>query len=331
MNNIPEGSATTLLPSIGIVIPCFNEEQTIEQVVRGFRTALPDAGIYVIDNNSTDATAEKARGVGAMVIMESRQGKGNALRNIVRRISADIYVLVDGDMTYPSDAVKELLAPVLRGDADMVVGDRLSNLSYERHNQRRFHGIGNQLVKGLVNSLFHARLHDIMSGYRVMTRDFLEHLPLLSEGFEVETELTLHALDKRFRIVEVPIEYRDRPVGSVSKLRTFSDGMRVLNTIAFILKNYKPLFFFSILSGTTFAAGVMIGIPPVLEFLEYQYVFKVPSAVLAASLMILSMLFFCCGLILDTVVRHQRENYELLLNRCMVGRSRQDGRNISQM
>lgn len=300
---------------LAVVIPCFNEEQTIGQVVEAFQSELPEAQVYVIDNNSQDTTASRARNAGAVVLREPRQGKGNVIRGIVRRIDADIYILVDGDMTYPANAVRELLNPVLRGEADMVVGDRLSNLSYDTYNQRRFHSFGNRLVRGLVNFLFGANLRDIMTGYRVMTREFLEHLPVLSKGFEVETEMTLHALDKRYRIVEIPIEYRDRPAGSSSKLRTFSDGIRVLSTIVFILKNYKPLFFFNLLSAAAFCAGITIGMFPVLEFVEYRFVRKVPSAILAASLIVLSMLFLCCGLILDTVVRQQRENYELLLNK----------------
>ncbi|WP_447980684.1 glycosyltransferase family 2 protein [Candidatus Nitrospira bockiana] len=302
-------------PNIAVVIPCYNEEKTVGAVVAGFKAALPDAHIYVIDNNSTDWTVQEALGAGAHVIQERRQGKGNVVRSIIRRIEADGYVMVDGDLTYPAEAAPAMLKPVLSGDADMVVGDRMSNSSYDSTNTRRLHGFGNRLVCFLVNHLFGTGLHDIMSGYRVMSHSFLTSLPVLSEGFEIETEMTLHALDKRFRILEVPIDYRNRPEGSVSKLRTFTDGLLVLRTIASLFKNYKPLEFFCGLSLIAFLAGLAIGIPPVMEFLELGLVYKVPSAVLAASLMVLSMLFMCCGLILDTVVRHQRENYELMLNR----------------
>lgn len=300
-------------PSIAVVIPCYNEEQTVRRVVEGFRTSLPEAKIYVIDNSSTDRTAQEALAAGAHVILESRQGKGNVIRSIIRRIDADAYVMVDGDLTYPSEAARSLLEPVLSGKADMVVGDRMSNASYKSSNSRRLHSFGNALVCALVNRLFHTCLHDIMSGYRVMARSFLQSLPVLSEGFEIETEMTLHALDKRFKIVEVPIHYKDRPEGSFSKLRTYTDGWLVLKTIASLFKNYKPFEFFGGLSLIVFIAGLAVGTPPILEFLEMHLVYKIPSAILAASLVILSMLFFCCGLILDTIVRHQHENYELML------------------
>jgi glycosyltransferase involved in cell wall biosynthesis len=299
--------------NVAVVIPCYNEEQTVGRVIEGFKSALPGATIYVIDNNSTDHTVEKASAAGAHVILEPRQGKGNAIRSIVRCIEADVYVLVDGDLTYPPEAVCSLLEPVFCGKADMTVGDRLSNNSYHSGSVRKFHGFGNWLVCSMVNRLFHTRLHDIMSGYRAMSRVFLKTLPVLSEGFEVETEMTLHALDKRLKIVEVPIDYRDRPQGSHSKLRTYSDGFLVLTTIASLFKNYKPFVFFTGLSLVSFAAGIVFGLRPIFEYIESQYVYAVPSAVLSAALMILSMLFFCCGLILDTVVRHQRENYEIML------------------
>ena len=298
---------------IAVVIPCYNEELTVAGVVKGFRDAMPEAAIYVIDNNSTDGTIQAALAAGAHVMLESRQGKGNVIRGIVRRIDADVYVMVDGDLTYPTEIVRTLVEPVLTGRADMVMGDRMSSHAYDSGAVRRFHGFGNRLVCGLVNKLFGTKLHDIMTGYRVMSKAFLATLPVLSDGFEIETEMTLHALEKRFKIVEVPIEYRDRPKGSYSKLRTYSDGFLVLKCIASLFKNYKPMVFFSALAAMGFLASLAVGIPPILEYVNTQYVSKVPSAVLSAALMILSMLFFCCGLILDTIVRHQRENYELML------------------
>lgn len=315
MSEAPDSFGISALShdKIAVVIPCYNEEQTIGGVVTGFRTALPKAEIYVIDNNSTDGTINAALAAGAHVMLEPRQGKGNVVRGIVRRIDADVYVMADGDLTYPPEAVHALLEPVQCGRADMVVGDRMSNQSYDSGAVRRFHGFGNRLVCSLVNRLFRANTHDIMSGYRVMTRAFLATLPVISDGFEIETEMTLHALDKRFTVVEVPIEYRDRPKGSFSKLRTYSDGFLVLKSIASLFKNYKPMVFFSGLALTVFLVGLVVGIPPILEYLREQYVYKIPSAILSAALMILSMLFVCCGLILDTVVRHQRENYELML------------------
>jgi glycosyltransferase involved in cell wall biosynthesis len=314
--------STLCRDNIAVVIPCYNEEQTVGSVIVGFRTALPEAAIYVIDNNSTDRTAEEAAAVGAYVIFEPRQGKGNAVRSIVRHIEANVYVLVDGDLTYPSEAVLSLLEPVLSGKADMAVGDRISNNSYNAGAVRQFHGFGNWLVCSMVNLLFHTHLHDIMSGYRTMSRLFLKTLPVLSEGFEVETEMTLHALDKRLKIMEVPIEYRDRPQGSQSKLQTFSDGFLVLRTIASLFKNYKPFVFFTGLSLVSFTGGMIMGLRPIFEYIESQYVYAIPSAVLSAALMILSMLFFCCGLILDTVVRHQRENYEIMLTQNLKLRNR---------
>jgi glycosyltransferase involved in cell wall biosynthesis len=307
-------------PTIAVVIPCYNEERTVGQVVSSFKKALPESEIYVIDNNSTDSTLERAQTAGAKVIRESRQGKGNVVRRIIRCIEADVYVMVDGDLTYPPEFVHALVAPVLNDQADMVVGDRISNSSYDSSNTRRFHSFGNALVCVLVNRLFRTNLRDIMSGYRAMSRSFLKCLPVLSEGFEIETAMTLHALDKRFKIIEIPVDYRNRPNGSVSKLNTYADGLLVLKTIASLFKNYKPLQFFSGLSCLAFIAGLGIGIPPILEFLEMHLVYKIPSAILAASLMILSMLFFCCGLMLDTVVRHQRENYELMMTRDLTPR-----------
>jgi glycosyltransferase involved in cell wall biosynthesis len=311
-------------PSIAVVVPCYNEEKTVGGVIRDFMTHLPEAQIYVINNNSTDRTVQEALGAGAKVIHEPRQGKGNAIRTIVRRIEADVYVLVDGDMTYPAEAVRPLLEPVLSGSADMTTGDRISNNSYNDGAVRRFHGFGNWLVCYLVNSLFGTRLCDIMSGYRVMNRAFLATLPVLSEGFEIETEMTLHGLNKRFKLVEVPIRYKNRPEGSYSKLRTYTDGLLVLKSIASLFKNYKPLGFFCCLSLVTFITGLIVGIPPILEYFETHLVYKVPSAILAAAFMILSMLFFCCGLVLDTVVRHQRENYELMIN--FYAKSEKEGR-----
>ena len=300
---------------IAVVIPCLNEETTIETVVSDFRQALPDARIYVIDNGSTDRTAAVAESAGADVIFEPRRGKGNAMRRIVRSIDADVYVIVDGDSTYPADEVMKLVSPVLSDEADMVVGDRLSNRSYEDTNTRPLHSFGNRLVCGLVNRLYGTDVGDVMSGYRALSRWALENMPVLSEGFEVETEMTLHALDRRYRLLEVPIHYEERPEGSHSKLRTYADGMLVLRTIASVAKNYKPLYFFSWIAAISAAAGLLIGAPVIVEYLRYQYIYKVPSAILASSLILLAMLAFTSGLILDTVVRHHRESYELELNR----------------
>jgi len=299
---------------IAVLIPCRNEESTVGQVVEDFRRALPEADIYVFDNASTDATAEAAREAGAMVRYEHRPGKGNVVRRMFREVDADVYVMVDGDLTYPAGSVHDLVRPVLDGRAEMAVGDRISTKAYGRQNKRAFHSFGNRLVRWLINRLFRSDLKDIMSGYRAMTRLFVKTMPVLSEGFEIETEMTLHALDKRFNIAEVPVDYKQRPAGSHSKLKTFSDGLLVLRTIGMIFKDYKPMSFFGRTALVFFLLGLVVGVFPVYEYLAYGYVFKVPSAVLAAALEIWAMLLFCCGLILETIVRQHKENYEITLN-----------------
>lgn len=235
---------------IAVILPAYNEEQTIAATIEDFHCELPDAEIWVVNNCSTDSTEKIARATleylecGGGVINEWRPGKGNAIRRAFLNIDVDIYILADADMTYPAAQVKDLMAPVLAGEADMVVGDRHSSGCYRVENKRALHGFGNRLVRELVNKLFRSNLADIMSGYRVFNRLFVKNYPVIVEGFEIETDMTLHALDKRFRIVEIPIEYRDRPEGSYSKLSTIKDGLRVINTIANILRYYRPLVFF---------------------------------------------------------------------------------------
>ncbi|EPZ52722.1 glycosyltransferase family 2 protein [Alicyclobacillus acidoterrestris] len=297
---------------IAVLLPCYNEELTIGKVVADFRRELPDATIYVYDNNSKDRTAEIAREAGAIVRKEIRQGKGNVVRSMFRDIDADIYVMADGDDTYPAEFVHELIRPVLAEEADMVIGDRHSDGSYENENKRPFHNFGNHFVKGLINRLFHSGLRDIMTGYRVFNRRFAKTMPIKSEGFEIETEMTLHALDKRFRIVEIPITYRDRPPGSESKLNTFSDGLRVLKTVFWIFKDYKPLAFFSIIALILFILGLIVGIPVITEFLASGRIAKMPSAILAVGFMVLATNALTCGFILDTIVRNHRDQYELM-------------------
>jgi glycosyltransferase involved in cell wall biosynthesis len=309
-------------PRVAVLIPCYNEEQTIAKVVADFRASLPGADIWVFDNNSSDATALRAVEAGARVVPEPRQGKGNVVRSMFRQVDADAYVLVDGDDTYPAEAAQGLLAPVLAGEADLVVGDRLSSRAYDEQNRRPMHGFGNRLVRWLINRLFGSRLGDIMSGYRAMSRAFVKTMPVLSTGFEIETEMTLHALDRRWRLQEVPIAYRDRPEGSESKLSTLTDGMRVLRLIALVFKDYKPMRFFAICAAVLCVLGLLVGLPPVLEYVRFQYVYKVPSAVLAAALEIMAMLLFVAGLILETTVKHYREQYELYLNDYFAGRLR---------
>ncbi|GMA52139.1 glycosyl transferase [Alicyclobacillus contaminans] len=300
---------------IAVLIPCYNEAMTIQKVVSDFRAQLPDATIYVYDNNSRDNTAELARQAGAVVRFERRQGKGNVVRSMFRDIDADYYVMIDGDDTYPAEFVHDLLAPVMAGEADMAIGDRHSNGSYEKENKRPFHNMGNHLVKGLINRLFKSDLRDIMTGYRVFNRRFVKTMPVTSEGFEIETEMTLHALDKKLTIVEVPIDYRDRPEGSYSKLNTISDGLRVLRTVFRIFKDYRPLSFFSFFALIFLLLGLVVGLPVIGEYLATHYITKLPSAVLAVGLVMLSMMSLTCGFILDTIAKQHKETFQVLLNR----------------
>ncbi len=300
---------------IAVLIPCYNEELTIAKVIDDFKKELPSADIYVYDNNSMDNTYEIAKECGAIVKKEYRQGKGNVVRSMFRDIDADIYIMIDGDDTYPAEFVHSLIEPIKNGEADMVLGDRHSNGTYRDENKRPLHNFGNNLVKGLINKLFKSNLKDIMSGYRVFNKKFVKTMPVNSEGFEIETEMTLHTLDKKFLIKEIPIKYRDRPEGSFSKLNTFSDGMRVLKTIFWVFKDYKPLTFFSVLSLIFFIFALIIGMPVVVEFIQTSYILKIPSAVLAVGLMLISIVSLFSGFILDTVVKQHRENYELYLNR----------------
>lgn len=300
---------------IAVLIPCYNEELTIAKVISDFKNELPNADIYVYDNNSSDSTAQIAQKHGAIVKKEYRQGKGNVVRSMFRDIDADIYIIIDGDDTYPTEFVHSLMEPVLGEEADMVLGDRHSNGTYKDENKRPLHNFGNNLVKTLINKLFNAKLKDIMSGYRAFNKRFVKTMPINSNGFEIETEMTLHALDKKFLIQEIPIKYRDRPEGSFSKLSTIGDGMRVLKTILWVFKDYKPLIFFSILSGFFLVLALLIGIPVIIEFIETSKVLKIPSAILAVGLILISIISLFSGFILDTVVKQHRETYELFLNR----------------
>lgn len=298
--------------SVAVLVPCFNEEQTVAKVVADFRRVLPGATVYVYDNNSTDATAERAREAGAVVRRETRQGKGNVLRAMFRDIDADCYVLVDGDDTYPAEAAPEMVRPVLAGEADMVVGDRLSS-TYAAENKRRFHNFGNELVRRLVNTVFRGRVTDIMTGYRAFSFAFVKSFPVLSRGFEIETEMTIHALDKNLSIVSVPVAYRDRPAGSSSKLRTVSDGLRVLRTIANLFKNYKPLVFFSLAALVSLAASAALFVPVLAEYFRTGLVPHFPRLIVSGVLLTMSILFWITGLILDTVVQKHRQLFELQL------------------
>jgi glycosyltransferase involved in cell wall biosynthesis len=300
---------------IAVLIPCYNEELTIAKAINDFKQELPSAKIYVYDNNSSDNTSKIALENGAIVKKEYRQGKGNVVRSMFRDIEADIYIMIDGDDTYPAEFVHNLMKPILDNEADIVIGDRHSNGTYKDENKRPLHNFGNNLVKGLINYIFKADLKDIMTGYRVFNKKFVKNMPINSSGFEIETEMTLHTLDKKFTIKEIPIEYRDRPDGSFSKLNTYSDGIKVLKTILWVFKDYKPLSFFSLLSFIFFTLSIIIGLPVITEFLDTSIVTKIPSAILAVGIMLISILALFSGFILDTIVKQHRENYELHLTR----------------
>lgn len=302
---------------IAVLIPCYNEEKTVEKVVNDFKKELPNADIYVYDNNSKDKTAELAVKAGAILKYEYRQGKGNVVRSMFRDVDADVYVLVDGDDTYPADEVHKLIEPINEGKADMVVGDRLSNGTYFKENKRGFHGFGNNLVRWLINTLFHSNVHDIMTGYRAYSRKFVKCMPVMSDGFQIETEMTVFALVYKMNIVEVPITYRDRPEGSVSKLNTFSDGFKVLITLFDLFKDYKPLIFYSLLALIFSIFGLIIGIPVISEFIKTSYITKVPSAILAAGLFIIAFLFMVVGLIVDYLKNQTQLLFQMHVNEYM--------------
>ncbi|MDU4270287.1 MAG: glycosyltransferase family 2 protein [Enterococcus hirae] len=298
---------------IAVLIPCYNEEATISTVIADFRRELPEAEIYVYDNNSTDTTYELAVACEAIVKKEPRQGKGNVIRQMFFDIDADYYLMVDGDDTYPAEAVHGLLDKLRSGEADMVIGDRLSNGTYFDENKRPFHDFGNNLVKNTITRLYKTKIRDVMTGYRGFNRIFVKSFPIMSSGFQIETELTIHALDKKFKLVELPIDYRDRPEGSESKLNTFSDGFKVIMMIVKMWKDYKPLMFFGIWTFFFFVFGLFAGVPVIREYMLTHFITRVPSAILSTGLMILALLSLVTGLILDTVVTNAKKEYELNL------------------
>ena len=305
---MPEANNDT---SIAVLLPCYNEEATIGKVVRDFKAALPDAAIYVYDNNSTDRTAEIAATEGAIVRKEPRQGKGNVCRQMFRDIEADCYLMVDGDDTYPAESASALCEPILAGEADMTIGDRLSNGTYAEENKRAFHGFGNNLVRSMIKWIYGYSFDDVMTGYRAMSKPFVKTFPVLSEGFQIETELSIHAVDHRWRIKDVPIEYRNRPAGSESKLNTVSDGIRVIAMIGTLFKDYRPLKFFSLVALIFAAIGLALGIPIVTEYFATGLVPRFPTAILAAAFLFLCGLSLATGFILDSVAKVERKQWEL--------------------
>ena len=292
-----------------VLIPCYNEAKTIGRVVADFKEKMPHADIYVYDNNSTDNTAELAEQAGAIVRYEHKQGKGNVVRTMFREVDADCYVMVDGDDTYPADFGPRLEQLVLSGKADMAVGDRLSS-TYFTENKRPFHNFGNVLVRRMINFLFRAKLNDIMTGARAFSKDFVKSFPVISKGFEIETEMTIFALDNNFAIKEVPIAYQDRPQGSESKLNTYSDGLKGLKTIVNLFKDTKPLAFFSILSLILLLISFGFFLPILIQFVQTGIVDKFPTLIVISALTVIALLNFFCGVILSVLKKQHRQNFE---------------------
>lgn len=307
---MPEANNDT---SIAVLLPCYNEEATIGKVVRDFKAALPDAAIYVYDNNSTDRTAEIAAAEGAIVRKEPRQGKGNVVRAMFEDIDADVYVMADGDDTYPADAAPAMVEKVLEG-YDMVIGDRLSS-TYFQENKRPFHNFGNRLVRGSINGLFGAHVTDIMTGYRAFNFTFVKTYPVLSRGFEVETEMTIHSLNNNLRLYEMPIQYRDRPEGSVSKLDTVGDGIRVMSTIFRMIREYKPLPFFGGLGLIIGIVGIVLCGTVTFEFAKTGVVTHFPTLIGAVMLVITGLLLIIAGIILDVMAKNDRKTFVIDTNK----------------
>ena len=299
---------------IALLIPCYNEEKTIGKVIADAKKYIPEAVVYVYDNNSTDRTAEIAEKAGAVVRREYQQGKGNVIRRMFREIEAECYIMTDGDDTYPLEQAGEMAALVLERHADMVVGDRLSS-TYFSENKRPFHNFGNSLVRGSINRLFQSDIKDIMTGYRAFSYNFVKTFPVLSKGFEIETEMTIHTVDKNMFCENVVIEYRDRPEGSESKLNTYSDGFKVLLTIARLFKNYKPFPFFLMIALVLFLLSVGFFIPVLITFFKTGMVDKIPTVIVCGITMLASIISFFSGLVLDTIKQKNRQDFEMELQR----------------
>ena len=302
------------MSKIAVLIPCYNEGTTIGKVVVDFRSELPEADIYVYDNNSTDDTVENARKAGAIIGYERRQGKGNVVRRMLREIDADCYILVDGDDTYPVENAREMARMVLEEKTDMVIGDRLS-ATYFEENKRPLHDSGNRLVRSIINRIFHSDVKDIMTGYRAMSRRLVETLPLLSEGFEIETEMTIMALDSGLDIQQIPVQYRDRPDGSVSKLNTITDGCRILLTILKLYRDYQPLRFFSMIAALLVVIATIVLIPVLTEYFQTGLVPRYPTLIVCGFVILFAMMMWVCGIVLEVMLAHQRHLRELIVKR----------------
>ena len=304
------------MDKIAVLIPCYNESRTIEKVVKDFRAALPEAVIYVYDNNSDDGTAEIAERAGALVRHEYMQGKGNVLRRMFGEIDAACYLVVDGDDTYPADQAREMVTPVLEHNADMVVGDRLSSTYFEE-NKRPFHNFGNSIVRGSINLLFSNHINDIMTGYRAFSYRYVKTFPVLSKGFEIETEMSIHAIDNNLQVENVVIRYQDRPEGSVSKLNTFSDGAKVLKTILRFFRTYRPLEFFSLVSLFLVLLAAVFCIPVYADYLKTGMVERFPTLIVCGLVAMAAIISFFAGMILRSVHQNNRQFFELHLYRAM--------------
>ena len=302
------------MDKIAVLIPCYNEEQTIEKVVRDTKAALPDATVYVYDNNSTDRTAELAENAGAIVRHEYMQGKGNVIRRMFREIDAESYIMVDGDDTYPMEYAAEMIDKVLNHNADMVVGDRLSS-TYFTENKRPFHNFGNSLVRSSINSLFKCDIKDIMTGFRAFSYQFVKTFPVMSKGFEIETEMTIHAVSNNMQVENVIVEYRDRPAGSESKLNTYSDGIKVIFTIIRLYREYKPFGFFGLLALVLVAVAFGFFIPVFIEYWETGLVKRFPTLIVCGFVGLAAVQSFFAGMILQNIARRDRKDFELDLVR----------------
>ena len=301
------------MDKIAVLIPCYNESKTIKKVIEDFKRELPEATIYVYDNNSNDGTDKIAKEAGAIVRYERKQGKGNVIRSMFRDIDAECYIMTDGDDTYPAEDARKLCNAVTEMNADMVIGDRLS-ATYFTENKRPFHNFGNVLVRKLINIIYKSKIRDVMTGYRAFSYKFVKTFPILSKGFEIETEMTIHSLDKNMGIENIEIEYRDRPQGSESKLSTFSDGFRVLKTIISLYKNYKPFAFFGQVAFFLSVIGLLFLIPVLNDYIKTGLVPKMPSFVASVFFFMSAVQSFFGGMILQTMVKKSRQDFEIKLN-----------------
>ena len=297
---------------IAVLIPCYNESKSIAKVVRDMKEVLPEAVIYVYDNNSTDGTDEIARKAGAAVRYEHQQGKGNVIRSMFRDIDAQCYLMVDGDDTYPAEYAREMCDKVLNDRTDMVVGDRLSS-TYFTENKRPFHNFGNSLVRGSINWLFHSDIKDIMTGYRAMSYQFVKTYPVLSRNFEIETEMTIHAIDKNMQVENVIVDYRDRQEGSESKLNTYTDGFKVIKTILRMFKDYRPLKFFSSIAAVLFVLGAVFFVPILTKYIRLGVVTKIPSLIVICFVILTAIICLFSGIILTTLVQQHKQDFEFQL------------------